>query len=135
MPVTRKLRKSRRAVQMREAQRRRRQRLKEQQQSFLQIILPARLRDRLVTLSEATGVTLQEAALDILLGALAPDPINFEEALHAEFEAAEKLNQESAPAAPRPTPSLRAPRSAQPGERPGGSGVPSTDDSRQLRLF
>jgi len=77
---------------MREAQRRRRQRLKDQRQSFLQIILPERLRSRLMTLSEATGLTLQEAALEILAGALAPDPVKPEDL------GAERV-QETAPAA------------------------------------
>jgi hypothetical protein len=132
MPVTRKLRRSRRAVQMREAQRRRRQRLKDQQQSFLQIILPSRLRDRLVTLSESTGVTLQEAALDILMGALAPEPVEFEEALREEFEAATRTQRSEGTERPAAVAPVEVSRPALTARVASAAPV---DDTRQMRLF
>src|SRR5690606_23254836 len=62
----RRLKRSERARQMREAQRRRRERLRAENQRFLQVILPEVLRERLYIHAIAREQTLQEYVLVLI---------------------------------------------------------------------
>lgn len=62
----RRLKRSDRARQMREAQRRRRERLRQDNRRFLQIILPEDLRLRLYDMSEKSQQTLQDCVLSLI---------------------------------------------------------------------